>query len=458
MKNNEYDLLIIGAGSAGNSAAFAARKKDKKVGLIEKDFVGGTCTNYGCDPTKRLLHIAQLYHDAQQMDQFGLDSQAVSANWTLVQHLLEESIAEIRGGSEEEIKSKYDHYGIDLIRGKAVFVDPHTVRVDDREYSADQIMITAGSKPLIPPITGLETVGFLTNRDAVFLPHLPASLLIIGAGPVGTEFAQLFQRFGVQVMLVDKGEMILGKDDHELAGLLKEVLEDEGVDIELQADVVQAKFAANGRKEVTLRYKSGYESEIAVDDILIAAGRAPDFEEINLAAAGVEQDENGWIVVNEYLQTSTPHIWAAGDVTGEDMFTHFASRQGDCVGNNAFADSKQSWRPGPSVWTTFTSPALAHAGLTIQQLEKEGIPFTEKTLDVKNISRATLEKRSHGRLKLLFGEDQKLLGGHVLSHNAGDIIGTVILALNTGAGQADLANSIFPYPTFVEGLGMTAKS
>ncbi len=450
MAKNEYDLIVIGGGAAGNGAAFNAKKLRKRVALVERDLVGGTCTNYGCDPSKALLHTAKLLHESKQFEKYGLEAHGVKLNWSLAQAQLKALIQEMRGGSEEEINQTYEEAGIDLIREHGEFVDAHRVRVGERIISAEKIIITTGSKPLIPKIEGLESADYLTNRDAFYLETLPKSMIILGSGPVGTEFAQMFSRFGVAVTLVEATDRILPNDERDLVEGLASILTDEGIKIRLNAKAVAVK-QANG---TTVILEGG--EEISAEKLLVAVGRAPATDGLNLAAAGIETDADGWIRTDATLRTSQSHIFAAGDVSGGYQFTHVANQQGDCLAHNAFSDSLQTFNRDPIPWVTYCSPQLAHVGQTSAQLEEADIEFATVMLPIGDIARAQLLKKEDGCIKLLSDPDGKILGGHILAENAGELIGTLVLAMRFNATLEDLATLTLPYPSWVEGIKWAA--
>ncbi|MCO5191307.1 MAG: NAD(P)/FAD-dependent oxidoreductase [Anaerolineae bacterium] len=453
-----YDLIVIGAGAAGSGAALKAARQGHRVALIEKDHIGGSCTNYGCDPSKRLLYTANLLHRAQQLDTLGLSGgDKVTANWLLVQQRLHDLVVTMRGGENlEESGRYYEERGIDVYAGSAAFVNAHTLQIGTEQVRGDRILIAAGSRPLIPPIDGVDEVPYLTNREALFLPQLPGSMIVVGAGPLGVELAQVFGRFGTRVTLIEADDHILPKDDAELSEALRVILEAEGIDVQLKMAVEAVQMNA-GAIEATLRYASGHQDTISAEHLLLAVGRAPDLEGLNLAAAGVEIDDDGWIRVDETQRTNVAHIFAAGDVTGGYQFTHVASSQGAVALHNAFADEPQSFNDTAIPWVTYTDPALAHVGRTAHQLDKEGIAYELLRKPLSETSRAKIEQRPAGMIKLVVGEDGRLLGGSILGPHAGDLIAPLCVAMRHELPVSALAHTILPYPTWAAEIRTAAS-
>lgn len=453
-----FDLIVIGAGAAGSGAALKAANLGHSVALIEKDHIGGSCTTYGCDPTKRLLHTADLLSAARAFDRLGLRGGSdVSADWHTIQHTLREMVTQMRGGDTvAESGQFYEEKGIAVYAGHATFLNANTVSVDSRELRGEHILLAAGSRPLVPSIEGVDDVPYLTSRDALYLPQLPGSLIIVGGGPVGVEFAQIFGRFGTDVTLIEADAHILPKDDAELAQMLSQILEDEGITIHTSA-FVERVHRHEGQVVATLRYASGYEDAVSAEHILFALGRAPDVEELNLHAAGVETTDDGWIDVDACLRTNVPHIWAAGDVTGGYQFTHVASPQGALAVGNAFVDEARPFDDSAVPWVTYTAPALAHVGQTEQQLASADIAFQVIRKPFSETSRAKIENKPHGMIKLWVGQDGSLLGGSILGPRAGDLIAPLCLMVRHSLPLSSLADTILPYPTWAAEVGYAAS-
>lgn len=454
MPPKEYDLLVIGAGAAGSTAATTAAEQGLRVALVERDRLGGTCLNYGCDPTKALLHVANLLHHAQHAAHYGLDIPSAEADWDKVQDYVKGVIKTIRGGTHEEAQAQLEEQGIDLFMGVARFTSPHEVAVGEQTFRAKQILLATGTTSAVPKCDGLEETGFITNVEAVSLPKLPQSLAILGGGPVGIEFAQMFHRFGVKVTVLEQASSLLVKEERELADRLCDLLRDEGMRLETDVNLRRAEHTTEG-KRLTIKCGDRDEEQLVVEEILVATGRKPRYDDLDIDKAGIKTDEDG-IVVSETLCTSVAHIWAAGDVTGDYPFTHVASAQADLVVHNAFDDEPQSWDHRAIPWVTYTDPELAHVGKTEAQLREAGIAYQVGRLDLAELDRAIAEGKTEGMVKLLVGEDGKLLGGHILAPRAGELIAPVVLAMRQGLPASALAETILPYPTLTEAVRWAA--
>jgi len=456
MPNQIYDLLVIGAGAAGSSAATAAAERGHRVALVERDKIGGTCLNYGCDPTKALLHTADLLDRARHANRYGLNIAGAAADWPAVQACIRQIVDQVRGGADDQVRKDMAKQGIDVLGGVARFQSPHEITVGGQTIRAEQIIIATGSQAVVPDIPGLRDTGFLTNKEAIWLPQVPRRLAIVGGGPIGVEFAQLFQRFGAEVTVLEQGPALLPKDDRELADMLCGLLSGAGIRMETEVKLNSVRRAQAG-KALTFRCPDRSQEELVVDDILIAVGYKPALDTLNLAAAGVGTGEDG-VVVDPTLRTSARHIWAAGDVVGGYQFTHVAYEQGRLAARNAFAAQPQPFDDRVIPWVTYTNPELAHVGKTEQQLREEGIAFRVGRKPVGEVERAVATGQTDGVVKLLVGDEGRLLGGHILAANAGELIDPVTLAMRAGLPADMLATAILPYPTMAEGVRWAAEA
>lgn len=442
----QFDLIIIGAGAAGSSCAGAANEKGLRVALIERDALGGTCLNYGCDPTKTALYVAKLRQRARQARPFGLVAENTGVDWPLLQERIQEVQQQMRGGTVEEARQKMRADGIELIMGEAAFRSSNVVTVNDRDLQADHILIATGTRSAIPDIPGLAESNYLTNRTIFDLDAVPQRLVIIGAGPVGTEFAQLFARMGTAVTLCEVEDHILPQDNPDLAELLADVLQAEGVDVHTGISVT-AVSSHDQQRQVTLMLANGREKKVLADELLLATGRQPVVGPLNLDEVGVAVTENGRVSVNDTLQTNIPHIWAAGDVVGPYPFTHVATRQGRHVAQCVARRAPEPFVPGPIPWVTYTDPELAHAGQTPAELHAAGTEFQTTSLSFADVPRAVTTGQTTGQLKICADEDGRILGVSILADKAGELLGPMLLAMRAGLSKDDLAQIIWPYPT-----------
>src|SRR5947208_1471983 len=283
MMKEEYDLLVIGAGAAGSSAVTTAVKNGKRVALVERNLLGGTCLNYGCDPTKTLLHSAHLLYQAQHANRYGLRIPSATYEWQDIQKRVQQVIRDLRGGTLGEAQANLERQGIEVLHGEATFVSPNEVQIAGQPLFAKQIIIATGCETVVPPMKGLKEAGFITNVQAVALPALPHRMAIIGGGSIGIEFAQLFNRFGVNVSVLEHGPTILDKEDREVATNLCEMLTDEGIRLETHTEINQVQLDGASKK-LTLRCGERAEEELIVDEILLAVGRRPFLESLHLEA------------------------------------------------------------------------------------------------------------------------------------------------------------------------------
>jgi len=344
-----------------------------------------------------------------------------------------------------------------LLEGEARFLSPHEISVSgyDNTFSAERILVATGSETLIPPIEGLNEAGYITNVEAVSLPTLPRRMAIAGGGAIGIEFAQLFRRFGVEVTVLERGANILDTEDRELADKLCTLLTEEGIKLETNAEVKRVQ--RNGDcKRLTVQCKEQDQEELEVDELLIAVGRRPAFDSLDLGAAGVETHKKG-IVVDQTLRTTVPHIWAAGDVASPYQFTHVASEQGKLAVQNAFSSNPLPFDDRAIPWGIFTYPSLAHVGKTEQQLQQDKVEYRAACVPYSENERAITEDKTEGFLKLLVDPRGTILGGHILGTRADDLLAPIILAMHASLPVHNLASTILPYPTVSEIVRLAAE-
>ena len=448
-----YDLLVIGAGAAGSAAAHAA-PRGARVVQVERDKIGGTCLNYGCDPTKTLLHIAQELYRVRHSEKLGLAIPLSSVEWQQVRTYVSGVIDQMRGGNSAEAGEQLRQAGIEFLAGEARFISPHEVTVNGRTIAAERIILAPGCQAVVPEIEGLREAGFITNIEAVSLSTLPARLAIVGGGAIGIEFAQMFQRFGVKVTVLEKNERILAKEESTLAGMLSHLLACEGIELLTGAELLSVQKTSAG-KQLMYRTQAG-EHELVVDEILVSLGRRPALDNLGLEKIGVKTSKKG-VEVDRTLRTSVPHIWAAGDVATSYKFTHVANEQGILAAHNAFADQPAPFDDRVIPWVTFTDPPLAHVGRTEEELRQQKIVYKMGCLELKTVERALMMGQTEGLIKLLVDEEGLLLGGHILGPRADDLLAPLVLAMHSALPVAQLASTLLPYPSLSEGLRLAVK-
>lgn len=433
-----YDLVVIGAGSGGLTAASFGVEAGADVALIERDRVGGDCTWTGCVPSKSLLKAAKVAHDIRTADRYGItasDPQVDLGDTMGRVHRI------IEGIYAEETPDVMRDKGMDVFLGEAHFVDAHTIAVGDDRLKARNVVIATGAHPFIPPIPGVDEVSALTSNTVWDLETLPDHLIVIGAGPIGCELSQAFRRLGAEVTILEALDAVLPRDEPEVSALMLEVLQSEGIDVRLSH---KAEEIAGDGAGIRVATDGG---DVTGDALLMAVGRRPNVAGLDLEKAGVEYSERG-IVVNDHLQTSQPHIYAAGDCLGGYQFTHYADWQARVAVRNLLlpgaSNGKRTWVP----WTTFTEPEVAHAGLSeAEARDQHGDAVETVQVALENVDRALAEDDTRGFIKVVHkGGD--VLGATIVSGRAGESIQAWIHVLDGHLKVRNLASAIHVYPTY----------
>jgi pyruvate/2-oxoglutarate dehydrogenase complex dihydrolipoamide dehydrogenase (E3) component len=450
-----YDLIVVGAGAAGSTAAAEARGRGARVAMVEQWKVGGTCLNAGCDPTKALVRAARALHETQTASRFGIAVQDARVDWPRVIDRVERVIDTIRGGDGDR---NIREAGIDLRKGHARLLSPTEVSVEGDVLRGEAVILATGVRAFIPAIPGLRDVGFITNVEAVALPALPRSLAIIGGGTIAMEFAQIFARFGVEVTVLGRNPRLLPLEEPELVDILRELLVQEGVRIETGVTLECVSATGDRKRIVARRDLEGARFEVEADEILVAAGRTPLVEDLGLETAGVVYDTTG-IVADGALRTSAPGIWAAGDcVSGTPRFTSLADHQGRVAAHNALGglpvrDAVETVVPT----AVFTDPELGRVGLTEAAARQAGYAVRAETVPMRDLARAVITGETAGGVKLIAdAATGRLLGGSVLAAGGGELLGEIALAVRLGLTCHAIADTLHAYPTFSEGVYWTA--
>jgi pyruvate/2-oxoglutarate dehydrogenase complex dihydrolipoamide dehydrogenase (E3) component len=448
MTNETYDLIVLGAGSAArDAAAKAAREHGARVALVERTRWGGSCPNVACRPTKAYLVAAELMHDvAHHAAERGIDLPAPSID-----------LARTRAWKDSLIRPQdswvevLTNAGYGVYPGEARFVDTRTVRVGDTGLTADRILIATGGRTAVPSIPGIEEVDWIDHITALELEEVPESLLIVGGGPVGLEFAQIFARFGSRVTLVNHGPQIAARADADAAAELHAALEEEGIEIVLDTDVQSLARGDNGIDAVVQR------RTLTVSYLLLASGRKPNVEELGLDRIGV-QVARGGIVVDGHQRTTVDGIWAVGDVAEGPMFTPTAQYQSRVAVDDMFGDSSRTADYSALPTAIFTDPELGAIGLTEAEAVEAGFSVDVVRHPLRPVTRAQYIGAKHGLYKIVFdSSSRRVLGIHVVSRGASDIVGSLAIALQLGAKVDDFADVHHVYPSFAEGLKAAAE-
>lgn len=436
---HSYDLVIIGGGSAGLTAAGFAVQLGSRVALVESNRIGGDCTWTGCVPSKTLLKAARVAHQMRTASRHGLASVEPAVDLSRVMAHVRAVVSHVY---EHESPEALRADGIEVFTSAARFLDPHTISVGEDDLSARRVLIATGAHPFLPPVQGLESVGCLTYESVWDLEVLPRRLLVFGAGPIGCEMAQAFRRVGSEVNLMEATDRMLPRDDEEASRVMASRFADEGIDLRFSAELERAWREGESVHVVA----SG--QEVVTDVVLVAVGRRPNVNGLDLDIAGVRYDDSG-IQVDERLRTSQPHIYAAGDCAGGYQFTHYAGWQGFMAVRNALLPGSKKAVTERVPWTTFTDPEVAHVGLTkAQALEKFGDTVMTCDWPMAQVDRARSEGDTDGFLKIVHKRDGTLLGTTIVAARAGEMIHEWAITLDRGMKVGDLANSIHVYPTY----------
>lgn len=454
-------LLIIGAGSAAFAAAIRAAELGAPVMLVEKGVMGGTCVNVGCVPSKTLLKAAETAYHRRHHPFAGIPKgngmvdlpALVSQKGRLVEQLREEKYWKVLAA----------YPSVEYVEGKAAFVDPATVRIHlaaggDREVRPSRVIVATGASPWVPPIPGLEKVPYWTNVEALEAQELPERLVVVGGSAVGVELAQLFSRLGSRVSIVEVLPTLVPNEDPQLGEALQRCFEEEGIEVYTGARMTSvSRRAGDGyRLEVEV---AGQKRVFSADRLLMATGRRAQTRELNLPAAEVETDEKGFIRVDEFLRTSHPHIYAAGDCTNLPQFVYVAARAGTLAAENALNGDKRRLDLSSMPAVTFTDPQVASVGWTEEGARKRGLAVESRVLSFQHVPRALANRDTRGLAKIVCRrQDGRILGVHLLSPAAGEVIQTAVLAIQGELTVAQLADTLFPYLTEVEGLKLAAQT
>ncbi len=446
----DYNLIVIGAGSAGLVASYIAATVNARVLLIEKHRMGGDCLNTGCVPSKALLRTARLLAEARESSHYGVRAMKVDFDFAEAMERVQRVIARIEPHDSVE---RYTSLGVEVIKGEARIVSPWEVEVDGRRLSAREIVLATGAGPLVPAIDGLDDVEFVTSDTVWSLRELPRRLVVLGGGPIGCELTQCFARMGSDVTQVERSSRLLSREDADASAAVASRFAREGVRMAVDHEAVRARGSGSGKGGVLVCMHNGEEVEFEFDVLLVALGRSPNVAGFGLEDVGVRLTDKGTVAIDEFTRTSVPSIRACGDVAGPYQFTHFASHQAWYASVNAliapFWRFKADYRVIP--WTTFTEPEVARVGLSEDEARNQGVAFEVTRYGIDELDRAIADGAATGYVKVLTepGRD-RIIGVCIVGAHAGELLAEFVLAMKHGIGLNKILGTIHVYPTMAE--------
>jgi len=449
----QFDALILGSGTAGKLMAWHMAGSGRRTAVVERRWIGGSCPNIACMPSKNEIRSAEVVHLARQGAEFGAISGPVKVDMATVRRRKRDMV-------EAQVAKHLQNYktsGAELIMGTGRFVAPKTLEVSlndggTRTATGDKVFLDLGTHAAIPGVPGLEAAKPLTHVEALELDALPAHLIVIGGGYSGLEFAQAYRRFGSNVTIVESGAQLMGREDSDVSQEMRRILGEEGIEAFVAAELVDVRRKSGEGVSVRFRTSSGQRT-IEGSDILVAAGRVPNTAGIGLGEAGVELDGRGYIRVNERLETSAPDVWALGECAGSPLFTHISEDDFRIVRDN-LAGGRRSTRDRLVPYCVFTDPPLAHVGLSEREAEQRGVKTRVAKLPTSAVLRAQATGEKQGLMKALVSEtDDRILGFTMIGAEAGEVMAVVEMAMLADLPYTRVRDAVLAHPTMAEGLG-----
>lgn len=448
-----YDAIVIGAGQAGGPLATALAGAGYRTAIIERAYVGGTCINYGCTPTKTMVASGRVAYLARRAADYGVRAGDITVDMNVVRARKRQIVQDFRSGSHNAITSAE---GVELIMGEASFAGPKTVEIrlnggGTRRLHAELIFINTGGSPAVPPVAGLDGVDFLDSTRIMELAEVPAHLLVLGGGYIGVEFAQMFRRFGSEVTIIQRGDQLLAREDEDVAAAVADILREDGITLVLESEARQAHQDDSGI-HLTVATPDG-ERTLTGSHLLVAAGRKPNTASLNLAAAGIHTDRRGHVEVNARLETNAPGVYALGDVKGGPAFTHISYDDFRIVRNNLLASGNSTLRNRLVPYCVFMDPELGRVGLSETEARAQGYNVRVAKMPMSHVARALEMDEPRGLMKAVVDADtEQILGFAMLGVWAGEIMSLVQVAMLGQLPYTALKEAVFAHPTLAESL------
>jgi len=447
-----YDAIIIGAGQSGGPLSTALARAGIKTALIEKEHVGGTCINEGCTPTKTMVASARIAYLSKRAVDYGVNTGNVTVDFKKVRQRKRDIVNSFRNSGQKRIE---DTDGVDLIFGEAQFTDVKTLSIKlngggGKELTADKIFINTGTRTVIPPLPGLESVPYLNSTSIMELDEVPEHLLVLGGGYIGLEFGQMFRRFGSEVTIIQRGNQLLAREDEDITTEVLKILEGDGINVLLNSEAV----SVENKNGVSLKSKTqNGEKEIHGSHILVAVGRRPNTDQLNLGATGIKTDERGFVKVNHKLETSVSGIYAMGDVKGGPAFTHISYDDYRIIKSNMLENGNMTTDDRLIPYTVFIDPQLGRVGLSEAEARKKGYKIKIAKMPMSYIARAIEMEETRGIMKVIVDSDTaQILGCAILGIEGGELMAILQMAMMGQIPFTIIRDGIFAHPTLAESL------
>jgi pyruvate/2-oxoglutarate dehydrogenase complex dihydrolipoamide dehydrogenase (E3) component len=442
----QYDAIIIGSGQAGGPLSSALAKAGRRTAIIEREHVGGTCINEGCTPTKTMVASARVAYLSRRAADYGVKTAPIDIDMGRIRQRKRDIVESFRSGSERQIVKG----GATLIRGEAHFVAPKTIQVNGEQLTADWVFLNVGARPGRPPIPGLDAVPTLNSTSIMELDEVPRHLLVLGGGYVGLEFGQMFRRFGSQVSVVQRGPRLLAREDGDVADAVADIMRQDGIDVFLNADASRVEQGDQGTIRLWIK-SAGAEQALVGSHLLVAVGRTPNADSLNLTATGLETDRAGFVPTNERLETRVPGIYALGDVKGGPAFTHISYDDFRIIKTNLIDGGDATTKNRMVPYTVYIDPQLGRIGLSEEEAQTKAPGARVAKMKMTHVARALEVDETRGFMKVIVdGQTKQILGGAILGIEGGELMSMLEIAMMGKLPWTALRNAVFAHPTLAE--------